>query len=240
MNTEASVPQFPRYAIYYLPEANSALYRFGAGVIGYDAFTGEDLDHSEEIDRHFPDWADIAAEPRKYGFHATLKAPFALASGLTEADLVTAFDRFARAGREVPKIKPIVNLIGNFVAIVPDASPTALAHLADDCVIYFDTFRAPLSGADRARRFKSPLTPRQIACLDRWGYPYVFDDFRFHMTLTGPVPTAQRENVCVFLRAAFNRLALDRAAIDRLALLRQDSAGGRFQVLIHQGVSIAL
>jgi hypothetical protein len=31
------------------------------------------------------------------------------------------------------------------------------------------------------------LNQSQVANLDRWGYPYLFADFRFHMTLTGKV-----------------------------------------------------
>ena len=82
---------YPRYAIYYVPAANDPLYRLGARTIGYDGFTGSALEFPDAVGRRFPDWTEATTDPRKYGFHATLKAPFALAPGQTEAGLRKAF-----------------------------------------------------------------------------------------------------------------------------------------------------
>ena len=88
----------------------------------------------------------------------------------------------------------------------------------------FDSFRAPLTPEDRARRNPSALTPRQRDYLDRWGYPYVLEDFRFHMTLTGRLDAERREPVLTMLRERFAALGLQTLAIDRIACCRQDDA----------------
>jgi putative phosphonate metabolism protein len=221
----------PRYAIYYVPAADAGLYRFGASIIGYDAFEAKDLAQPSAAVQAFSDWHALTADPRKYGFHATLKAPFRLAVGQDEAGLCKAFDRFAETPRELPAIAPVVRAISSFIAVVPDVPVAALSQLADDCVTAFEPFRAPLSAFDRARRLKSPLTPRQIEHLDRWGYPYVFEEFRFHMTLTGSLPTEKREAVLPFLRSEFAKLGLASFAVEHIALLRQQRSDARFEVL---------
>ena len=97
----------------------------------------------------------------------------------------------------------------------------------------FERVRAPLSDHDRQRRLKSPLTPRQIEHLDRWGYPYVFEEFRFHMTLTGSLPAAKRETVLPFLQTEFAKLGLTSHAIGDIAIFRQASSEARFVVIRH-------
>lgn len=220
-----------RYALYYVPSAASELYRFGASVIGYDAYTASELPFPGAALNAFADWRDMTSEPRKYGFHATLKAPFALKDGATETDLLAAFGDFARMPRAIPQIAPVVRSIGSFIAAVPDVPVDALNALADDCVRAFDHLRAPLTGHDRARRLKSPLSDNQIRHLDRWGYPYVFEEFRFHMTLSGSLPQEKREPAQQFLQSQFETLALRALTIDSLTLLRQEGSSARFVVV---------
>jgi putative phosphonate metabolism protein len=222
-----------RYAIYHAPPADVPLTRFGAALVGYDAFTPKDLAHPPQATSAFADWHQLTADPRKYGFHATLKAPFLLKDGTTEADLVAAFDRFAAAPRAIPVIAPVVRAIGSFIAVVPEAPTPALSQLADDCVKDFEPFRAPLTDHDHQRRLKSPLTPRQIEHLDRWGYPYVFEEFRFHMTLTGSLPGEKREAVLPFLQGEFAKLELASLTIGHIAIFRQASGEARFVVMRH-------
>jgi hypothetical protein len=58
-----------------------------------------------------------------------------------------------------------------------------------------DAFRAPLTGAEFARRRPDALTPRQRELLKAWGYPYVLAEFRFHLTLTDRIPRHRRPAV---------------------------------------------
>jgi len=219
---------FPRYAIYFLPPPGSALDRFGATLLGYDVFTGAELSFPDEMVRAVPDWAEITGDPRKYGFHATMKAPMALAAGHNEAELLWACATFAETPRAIPIIAPVIQSIGSFIALVPSLPSEELLQLAADCVRSFDPFRAPLTPEDRARRKPALLTPRQVEYLDDWGYPYVIEEFRFHMTLTGSLDRARHGELLGVLRAQFDALGLETIAIDRIAVCRQDSATGKF------------
>jgi putative phosphonate metabolism protein len=222
----------PRYAIYFVPPANSALYRFGAGFLGYDSYSGRDLGPPPDLGMDVRAWEELTCEPRKYGFHATLKAPFRLRTPCTEADLLAALDRFARVPCPAATITPVLATIGRFVAVVPQRTCPALDRLAADCVTAFDDFRAPLPPQERRTRIDTGLTARQTEHLDRWGYPYVLDDFRFHMTLTGAIEDAARGDAVELLSTRFSRLDLGCVlAISRLVLLRQPSRSSPFRVL---------
>jgi putative phosphonate metabolism protein len=224
---------FPRYAIYYVSPPGSDLDRFGAPLLGYDAFSGEELPFPNGVTQAIPDWHDLTKDPRKYGFHATLKAPLALAPGKTEAELLAASEAFASAARAIPVIKPMVDSISGFIAVVPAEPSVELERFAADCVSEFDSFRAPLTPEDRARRNPSKLTPRQCEHLDRWGYPYVMEDFRFHMTLTGRLDATRREPVLAMLRKRFSAIGLETLPLDRIAVFRQERTDSRFQIIGH-------
>ena len=222
---------FPRYAIYFAAGSDAALSRFGAELLGYDAYTGNELPFPHDALHVAPDWRDISADPRKYGFHATLKAPMALVSGRTEAELIAACAAFAGKARPLPVIRPVVDAISGFIAVIPAEPVDALQQLAADCVHDFDSFRAALSADDRARRRPEKLTERQRDYLDRWGYPYVMEEFRFHMTLTGRLDAERRGPILAMLRERFAALGIGTLAIDRIALFRQDDAKARFRVI---------
>lgn len=178
----------PRYAIYYAPPPESPLWTFGSAVLGYDAATAEPRAPLAPAGVDAAEWTDITAQPRRYGFHGTLKAPFRLADGASEDDLVTAGRAFARKVRsfDLPALE--VGAIATFAALKTITSSEKLKALAGACVEAFEPFRRPPSAEETARRLEAPLTERQRAYLERWGYPYVFDEFRFHMTLTGSLP----------------------------------------------------
>jgi putative phosphonate metabolism protein len=229
----AAMADFPRYAIYYAAAPSSALNRFGAEHLGYDAWTGDDLPFPGDVAQAVPDWRELTQDPRKYGFHATLKAPMTLADGKTEAELLAACAAFADVARAVPSITPIVQSISGFIAVIPGEPSHDLQKLAADCVSAFDGFRAPLTPEDRARRNPSKLTPRQCDYLDRWGYPYVMEEFRFHMTLTGRLDQARREPILAMLQERFAKLDIATLAIDRLVLFRQNDNVSRFRIVDH-------
>ncbi|MBR0915682.1 DUF1045 domain-containing protein [Bradyrhizobium japonicum] len=220
---------FPRYAIYFAAGADSAVSRFGAELLGYEVYTGDEVPFPADASRVAPDWRDVTADPRKYGFHGTMKAPMALAPGKTEAELVAACAAFAGKARPMPSIRPVVDSISGFIAVIPTEPVGALQQLAADCVREFDDFRAPMTTEDRARRRPDKLTERQRDYLDRWGYPYVMEEFRFHMTLTGRLDAERRGPILEMLRARFAALGLETLAIDRIALFKQDDTRARFR-----------
>jgi len=219
-----------RYAVYYAPAAGDPLWRFGCAAVGRDALRGARVDFPDHrLLRGAPLEAWTAA-PRRYGFHATLKPPFALAEGAGEAALVAATRAFAanQAPFEAGRLR--VATIGAFVALTPAAPAPGLARLAGECVAAFDAFRAPARAWERARRLNGALTPRQVENLDRWGYPYVFADFRFHMTLSGPLGEADRARFAEAMRELY--APIDRPlVVDAIALFHQADETGAFVIL---------
>jgi putative phosphonate metabolism protein len=230
----SDMTSYPRYAIYYVPAATDPLYRLGAEVLGYDGFTGDTVDFPAEL-RRLTDWQEVTTDPRKYGFHATLKAPFALAPGCTEADLRKALAAFTAP--MTPKIPLVVSSISSFIAVIPVAPSAELSVLAQTCVEVFDQFRAPLTDHDRARRRPERLTDRQRAYLDRWGYPYVAEEFQFHMTLTGSLPRERHEVLVPTLKSMFAAIIAEPRVIDRIALFYQADATSRFRVVAERELS---
>lgn len=219
-----------RYAIYYAPAASDPLWAFGSSVLGYDASSGARVDFANHPTLRAAPLEAWTAEPRKYGFHATLKPPFALAPGADEAALVAAMRTFAAAQAPFDAGPLRVSAIGAFVALKPAGPAPDLSRLADSCVEAFDRFRTPTSAAERARRLQSPLTPSQIENLDRWGYPYVFADFRFHMTLSGPLHEEDRALFSAAMRDLYAPYARP-LVVDGIALFRQAEPSSAFTVL---------
>jgi len=222
---------FPRYAIYYAAARGSTLDRFGAELLGQDAWTGEELPFPPGVTEAVPDWYELTRDPRRYGFHATVKAPFALAPGRTEVDLVATCATFAGEARAIPTFRPVVDSISGFIAVIPGERSAPLDRLAADCVTSFDAFRSPLTARDRARRNPDKLTERQRDHLDRWGYPYVMEEFRFHMTLTGRLDATRRGPVLDMLRRRFAATGIDCLSVDRIALFRQDTPDVCFRII---------
>lgn len=222
----------PRYALYYAPAADSALWRFGSATLGYDAVAGADVAFAIPPGCEGLDWPEATAEPRRYGFHATLKAPFELADGRSEGAL-RAFARNYVAGRPPIRLARLaVNALGRFVALTPAEPSDDLQRFAFDIVQAFEPFRAPLSQADLARRLQSPLTPAHRAYLEAYGYPYVGDAFRFHMTLTSALPDETVAPVKAALAAAYARaVPAGPVLIDRVAIFRQENRASRFVLL---------
>jgi putative phosphonate metabolism protein len=219
----------PRYAIYFVPRAETKLYRFGATVLGYDCYTGADVAPLAGADAFA--WSEIVREPRVYGFHATLKAPFRLAEGLSEAELDQAVLSVASEAAPVIAGQLVVREIGAFIALVPKTQGAPLNRLAETCVQAFDRFRAPMSDAERARRLASNLSAQQVEHLERWGYPYVFEEFRFHMTLTGPLALSERARAFAYLCEQFEQVpAAHRLAVDQIVVARQAAANSPFIV----------
>lgn len=220
----------PRYAIYYTPPPFSALAKFGASVLGYDCFEGQDVPFGAFPGLEEPILKLVTVEPKRYGFHATIVAPFYLGR-YDEADLVAAAEKFAAETLPVAVGGMDMRLYKSFVVLVPRDDCPALSQFAAECLRAIHPYAAPLSNGERERRTSAGLTPAQIALLDRWGYPYVLDQFQFHMTLAGPVPDELRNQVRDRLWAAYQEHASSVLEIDAISVLRQDDPAARFRIL---------
>lgn len=211
-----------RYALYFAPAPSSELAGLGREWLGRDAETGTELPPPACINGAVDWWRAITEAPRRYGFHGTLKPPFALAPGRTPNELRAALVELAQAtsGFVLPKLE--LTEIGDFLALVPSESCGALTALADDCVIELDAFRAPPTDAELARRRMDRLTERQLMLLQRWGYPYVLDEFRFHLTLTGGIADqAERRRAALLLTDRFAAACREPLPAEDLCLFMQ-------------------
>lgn len=220
-----------RYAIYYAPRPNEPLARFARSWLGRDP----DMDipcEQFKVDTISPiRLQEITRDPSHYGFHGTLKPPFALADGRSEEQLLSDFLLFAADRRPVEIERIVLKKIGGFLALVPDKPYANLNKLAADCVRSFDRFRKPSTEADLERRRAAGLSKRQDKLLVKWGYPYVLDEFRFHLTLTGALEKPERELVREVLSELTAHLCADPVVVRDLAVFTQDDRQSPFRIL---------
>ncbi len=187
----------PRIALYYAPALSDPLWPAACAWLGRDPETAATLPQPP-----IPDIHAVTADVRLYGFHCTLKPPMRLQTHynafIDDAEALAA----RLAAFDLPPLH-VADLSG-FLAVREAAPCPALRHLADACVAGLDRHRAPPTEAELARRRRGGLSPAREAMLTRWGYPGVFDEWRFHMTLTRRLTDAER---AVFRPAAEAHLA---------------------------------
>ncbi|NKJ47149.1 phosphonate metabolism protein [Burkholderia sp. SG-MS1] len=216
-----------RFGVYYAPSGESAWWRAGSVWLGRDAQSGE---------RHVPPQpeglaralTELTEAPRRYGWHGTLVAPFHLAAGVTQDDLLVAARAWALTQHAF--MLPVeAATLGDFVALRPvdQRGEAAIRALANSALLTLNPLRARPSAADLARRLEAPLSDRQRALLIAWGYPYVFDEFRFHMTLSGSLAEV-RERAALVAWWRQRTRALGPLSVDQAALFVEPAPGEPF------------
>ena len=206
----------PRYAIYYAPEVGSPLSKFGWSWLGRHSDTEALTEPARPASVAADCFAEIIAAPRRYGFHGTLVAPFHLAPRRGRDELVVALYLFAAYWPRVKAAPLSWPQLRGFLALRPSRPDPQWEALAMACVTSFSGFRAPLAPEDLARRMQAPLSARQQELLHLWGYPYVAEQFEFHLTLTGRLPDDERSQIFATLEplvAPFTRSALSVGSI---------------------------
>lgn len=210
---------YQRYAIYILPAGK--LGQLGAQWLGWDIHNGTGVDRTHPALPEVP----LCVTPQKYGFHATLKAPFRLAQGENQTTLLAAFHTFC-AQTPAARLGPLsVQRLGSFFALTPKVQDKSLSALEAATVRSFSPFRAPLTDADLERRRAKGLRPDQEERLRQWGYPHVFEHFRAHFTLTGNVPKPQRPDIQAMAEAWFGAQLDQDHIVDALALVGERADG---------------
>lgn len=217
-----------RFAIYYAPDRGSALWRKSAEWLGRDAAAQTFL--KQPAFKKIPDdeFVEATRSPRRYGFHATLKPPMRLAAGVDFRRLQAVARALAArlAATSIGRLE--IKLIDGFLALAPKKQTMALSQLAADCVDYFEPLRAPLEIEERLVRMSAGLNDTQVQMLDQYGYPYVKDEFRMHLTLTGRLQKSQQE---VFIAAAkkwFGPTLDEDYALNALSIYHEPQAGKPF------------
>lgn len=219
-----------RFAIYYTPAQPDPLTRAASRWLGRDAFTGEMMAPPTLDGLTSQELAFHTAAPRRYGFHATLKAPFRLADGTNQVDLDRAVAKLAADMEPVNLPRLVLAELDGFLALVPGELAPPLQHLAAQVVRMLDPLRAPLTDAELERRNPDALRPDEFRNLCQWGYPYVFEAFRFHMTLTGRLDAAERARLRGAIGDVFGPLIGAPLAVDALAVFVEPEPGAPFLV----------
>ncbi len=219
-----------RFAIYYAPSATGPLWDRAASWLGRDPASGELLEGPiAGIERTA--LLNRTQSAGRYGFHATIKPPMALASDTDLAGLRVALADFAREARPV-EIGPLVLAdLDGFLALVPAEQSAELTDFAARVVEHFDPFRAPPTDKEREQRLASGLSLHQQDLLDRFGYPYVMDQFRFHMTLTDRLEGEDKAEMTEAARTWFAPDLGDPLVLDRLCLYHEPERGQAFRRL---------
>ena len=214
-----------RAALYWAPAIDDPLHALGSAWLGRDAETGAKLAQPA-----LPglDIAEVTADARGYGLHATLKPPFRLRSSW--AELREAAMRLALRTR--PFALPPLRLAEHhgFLALLESEKSAALQAFCDDCVLSLDAHRAPPSAEEIARRRPNRMTERQRAHLDRWGYHYVFEDWWFHVTLSRRLAPEERDRVLPALTAHLGDAPARSRRVTELCLFTQAGPGAPFLI----------
>lgn len=220
-----------RYAIYFAPSEASLLWRTGNHWLGRDAARNHPLGQPAVPGHNAEEIAALTRSPRSYGFHATLKPPFLLTQEASATALCDALADFCRerAAFALPALE--VAALSGFLALCPARRSAALHALADDCVTVFDRFRRPAEASELARRRTAGLSERQDGLLGRFGYPYVLEEFRFHMTLTEPLEPRHGTDLKPWLQQYFAAALQEPIMVEDLCLFVQERPAAQFCIL---------
>ncbi|MES2538694.1 MAG: DUF1045 domain-containing protein [Pseudomonadota bacterium] len=223
-----------RYGLYFAPATDSPWWHAGCRWLGRDAASGAEFPHCQIAGVSDKVIGELTAHARRYGFHATLKAPFRLRDGYSEAQLISMAQAFCAAQRPIVLDDMQVRPLNGFLALRPDGPDDEIGALAMCCVRYFDSLRAAPAAGELEKRRHTGLSARQEALLLRWGYPYTEEEFRFHMTLTDPLSDVGADVVQAIRQAAEQCFAGVRAGtplvIDALTVFREEMPGAAFSV----------
>ncbi len=181
---------YKRVAIYFLPKKNSSLENFGKNLLGRDINKKKKISLTRRqkyfINRgftYFDELKNYCEQPAKYGFHATLKAPFRLKRNVKTKNFYDVISHIATQHSRF-KIKGLKIVYSKKFTFITSRKPNKLLiNLENDLVKHLDTFRAELNKTEIKKRIPDSLTFKQNKYLKEWGYPFVFDQFKFHMTL---------------------------------------------------------
>lgn len=220
-----------RYAIYFVPATNHSLWELGNLWLGRNPETGG-IFIQPCVSGCSPDEIKaVTIAPRRYGLHATIKPPFQLARGHDEAELIVRLKEFCaiRQSFELPHFE--VATLDDFIALKLIQPNYKINELADACVAEFDNFRSPPDENELARRKPETLSDSGRANLARWGYPHVFEDFRFHITLTQSTTPDQRVRLLPWLADYFATALVHPCRVDGLALYVEPFSDAALQLV---------
>ncbi|HAN64658.1 MAG TPA: hypothetical protein DCQ79_12545 [Rhizobiales bacterium] len=218
-------PSFARYAIYFTPQPGTALAAFGRSWFGR-ANDGITLQAFSDAGLSGTSFAKIAAAPGRYtGLHALFRAPFALRDGMGPEALKSRLITFAARRKPVETGPLTLSRAGRFLVLRPVEATPALEWLAAQCVGAFEDFAAPPSDTEREEHASPHLSDYQRLLLESFGDPFVLSEYRFAITLTGPLDAAHLERVAQALWPVLEEICASGVTVDGLSLF--GDPGGR-------------
>jgi putative phosphonate metabolism protein len=223
-----------RFAVYYAPRQGEFA-AHATAWLGWDPEAGREVAQPDLPGLPAPA-AELTRDPRKYGFHGTLRAPFRLDEGVSPDDVRATVDNLAAQLAPVTCDALRIQDVHGFLALIPQGCEDALQSLAAAVVEGTDHLRAPLTDEEIARRKPDQLSPRQQELLHRWGYPYVMEQFQFHLTLTDKLPEDRRGPVTAVLQDHLSPVLPRPFVIEDLCLFGEDR-DGRFHLLHRAALS---
>lgn len=222
---------YQRYAVYFAPGAESMLGQFGHAWLGRDPASGRDVARLDVTGISADELVAATTSPSRYGFHGTLKPPFALRDGQTRADLEATIADFCAQIAPITCGHLMLKTIGRFLALVPTEPVAPLGDLAGSLVRGLDEFRKPEGEAAMNKRRAVGLSDRQEDYLVRWGYPYVMEEFRFHLTLSNKLEGDQLDRFETALAPLVDPLCQTPFAIRDVCLFGDPGDGKPFALL---------
>jgi putative phosphonate metabolism protein len=227
-----------RYAIYFVPDPAGPLHHLGSTWLGRDAYSGRQLEQPPGLQ------PELTAEAGRYGFHGTLKPPFRLKPAVSPVALASTVQTLAHQHESFSAGPLELKIVDGFLALLPAEDSVALHHLASDCVQRLDDFRAPTGESELRKRRAVGLTEEQDAMLEHWGYPYVLDEFRFHMTLTARLTDDEAAMLVPLAEQHFEAVLGRPFQVDALTIMVEPEESAPFMVqdripLIHNALKAA-
>lgn len=217
---------FNRYGIYMIPEAENFA-ELGAAWLGWDVQKGCTVPYPQEADAALREATKV---PRKYGFHGTIKPPFHLVEGATYDSLLSQAQTLCASLAPVD-IEALSVRKSEFVLVLaPEGDLDQLANLAATVLQKLDHFRASTRASELVQHRKFTLTPLQETNLKNWGHPYVLDDFKFHITLSGHMPPKDLDQLEALANAHFAQHLERPLPVTSLTLVGE-AGDGRFHAL---------
>ena len=223
-----------RYAIYFAPRLDSVWWNAGSEWLGRCSFREEAINQCYPPSIAPEKFLQLTASPRRYGWHATMKAPFVLRGDADFNQLKNKLSLICEQFKafELPKLH--VTRLDDFLALTPVGDTTEISRVERACVTELHELAAPLPPDELLRRRTAGLSLAKDSMLLRWGYPHVLDYFRFHMSLTGPLRDCSELQIQSLINFASEKFdALPNCQFESLAIFAEPERGADFVLIEH-------
>ena len=227
-----TTPRAYRYAVYFAPNVEQQWWAQASQWLGRCAVSQQMNAQPLVPGVSAKRFAELTEHPRRYGFHATMRAPFVLTGQHQANELIDRVNMLCQQVKPFVLPRLQVTLLDQFLALVPERNVPLVTQLEEQCVTALNDYAEPLGPEELSRRRSAGLSLQADALLLRWGYPYVLERFRFHCSLTGSLAKASQQEVSALTLAAHQHFdQLPPCVFDALAIFVEPIRGADFVLL---------